>query len=42
MTVSFDTTNLGKKHFKAAIHPYDFTIRPQRVSKIHVKNITCY
>ena len=33
MTVSFDTTNLGKKHFKAAIHPYDFTIRPQRVSK---------
>lgn len=33
MTVSFDTTDLGKKHFRAAIHPYDFTIRPQRVSK---------
>ena len=33
MTVSYDTTPLGAKHFKAAIHPYDNTIRPQRVSK---------
>ena len=34
MTVCFDSTPLGKKHFKAAIHPYDYTIRPQRVSKL--------
>lgn len=33
MTVCFDSTKLAKKHFKAAIHPYDFTIRPQKVSK---------
>jgi carbamoyltransferase len=33
MTMSFDTTKLGKKHLKAAIHPYDHTIRPQIVTK---------
>ena len=33
MTMSFDTTEIGKKHLKAAIHPYDGTIRPQVVSK---------
>lgn len=33
MTVSFDTTELGKKHLAAAIHPYDQTARPQRVEK---------
>ena len=37
MTMSFDTTQLGKKHLKAAIHPYDHTIRPQIVNKK-----TCY
>jgi len=33
MTMSFDTTMLGKKHLKAAIHPYDNTVRPQIVNK---------
>lgn len=33
MTVCFDTTKLGRKHFAAAIHPYDYTIRPQAVNK---------
>ena len=29
MALAFDTTELGKKHLKAAIHPYDETVRPQ-------------
>jgi len=29
MTMAFDSTELAKKHLKAAIHPADFTIRPQ-------------
>lgn len=33
MTVSFDTTARGRRHLKAAIHPYDYTARPQRVDK---------
>ena len=33
MTVCFNSTKLAQNHFKAAIHPYDFTIRPQKVSK---------
>ncbi len=33
MTVSFETTELGRKHLAAAIHPYDLTARPQRVDK---------
>ena len=33
MTMSFDSTIIAQKHFKAAIHPYDQTIRPQSVSK---------
>ena len=33
MTMSFDTTTFGKKHLRAAIHPYNNTIRPQIVSK---------
>ncbi|MDC0250824.1 hypothetical protein OAK11_01725 [Candidatus Pelagibacter sp.] len=33
MTTCFDTTEIGKKHLKAAIHPYDFTVRPQIVTK---------
>ena len=33
MTICFDTTKLGRKHFIAAIHPYDYTIRPQVVNK---------
>ncbi len=32
MTLAFDSTDLAKDHLKAAIHPYDFTIRPQLVS----------
>lgn len=33
MTVSFESTDLGKKDLAAAIHPYDLTARPQRVEK---------
>lgn len=33
MTICFESKAIAKKHFCAAIHPYDFTIRPQRVSK---------
>ncbi|MDQ3239094.1 MAG: glycosyltransferase [bacterium] len=33
MILAFDTTDLGKKELKAAIHPYDFTSRPQIVSQ---------
>ncbi len=33
MTVSFNTTALGRKHLIAAIHPYDLSARPQRVEK---------
>ena len=31
MTVAFDSTPLARQHLKAAIHPYDFTVRPQVV-----------
>ena len=33
ITVSFESTDLGKKDLAAAIHPYDLTARPQRVEK---------
>ncbi len=33
MTTAFDTTPLGKKHLRAAIHPEDFSSRPQIVDK---------
>jgi len=33
MTLSFDSTDLGKKELKAAIHPYDKTVRPQMVTR---------
>ena len=36
MTSCLDSTNLGRNHLKAAIHPYDNTIRPQLVN-----NKTC-
>jgi carbamoyltransferase len=32
MTNSFDTTPLGKEHLKGAVHPYDYTVRPQKVT----------
>ena len=35
MTLAFDTTDLGKKDLIAAIHPSDFTVRPQSVTKIN-------
>ena len=38
MTTSFDTTELGKNHLKAAIHPYDATVRPQVVNKSTCKS----
>lgn len=33
MVLAFDTTSLGKKHLSTAVHPYDFTARPQIVEK---------
>jgi carbamoyltransferase len=33
MSMAFETTLLGRKNLKAAIHPSDFTIRPQTVRK---------
>ncbi|MBP7928077.1 hypothetical protein KAZ57_02935 [Patescibacteria group bacterium] len=33
MIMTFNTTDLGKRELKAAMHPYDFTIRPQVVIK---------
>jgi carbamoyltransferase len=33
MTVSFDSTPLAREHFKAAMHSYDFTLRPQVLRK---------
>ena len=33
MTMSFDTTSIGKKKLSAACHPFDKTARPQLVSK---------
>lgn len=32
MTLAFDSTSLARDHLKAAIHPYDFTVRPQLVT----------
>lgn len=31
MAITFDTTELAKRHFAAAVHPRDFTMRPQAV-----------
>lgn len=33
MAITFDTTPLAKKEMPAAIHPYDFTVRPQIVTQ---------
>jgi len=33
MTICFHSTELGKKHLAAALHPYDFTLRPQILEK---------
>ena len=38
MTICYDSTEQGKKKFEAAVHPYDFTIRPQLVNKETCKN----
>ena len=29
MTIGFETTELAREHLKGALHPYDFTARPQ-------------
>lgn len=34
MTTAFDSTGMARDHLKAAIHPYDFTVRPQLVSPV--------
>lgn len=31
MAITFDTTQLARSHFAAAVHPRDFTMRPQEV-----------
>lgn len=31
MTIGFDSTELAREHLKAALHPYDLTMRPQFV-----------
>ena len=33
MTSCFDSTDLAKSHLSEAIHPYDYTVRPQKVTK---------
>lgn len=33
MTIAFDSTELAKEQIVAAIHPYDFTVRPQVLEK---------
>ena len=33
MTIEFESTKLGKKHLKAAMHPYDETVRPQMLKR---------
>jgi carbamoyltransferase len=33
MTIAFDSTPLGRKDIRAAIHPADFTVRPQVVTQ---------
>lgn len=33
MMLAFDSTPLAKKELRAAMHPYDFTLRPQILSK---------
>jgi carbamoyltransferase len=33
MAITFDATEKAKQHLSAAIHPYDFTVRPQMVKQ---------
>ncbi|KKR03409.1 MAG: Carbamoyl transferase [Microgenomates group bacterium GW2011_GWC1_39_12] len=33
MIICFDSTELGKKELRAAMHPYDFTLRPQLIKE---------
>ena len=33
MMMTFDTTTRGREDLKAAMHPYDFTVRPQLVNR---------
>jgi carbamoyltransferase len=35
MTLAYDSSSLAREHFIAALHPYDFTMRPQFVKKEH-------
>jgi len=38
MAITFDSTETAKKEIPAAMHPYDFTIRPQVVTKDYNKD----
>ena len=33
MTIAFNSTPLARQHLRAALHPYDYTVRPQLVTK---------
>jgi len=33
MVLAFDSTDSGRRHLQAAMHPYDYTVRPQVVEK---------
>jgi carbamoyltransferase len=33
MTLAFDSRPLAREHLRAAVHPYDFTVRPQIVDR---------
>jgi carbamoyltransferase len=33
MSIAFESTDLARDHLKSAIHPYDYTVRPQILSK---------
>jgi len=34
MTVAFESTELAREHLREAIHPYDYTVRPQVVNEM--------
>ena len=38
MVITFNSKPLAQKHLPAAMHPYDFTLRPQIVKKEHNKD----
>lgn len=35
MMIGFNSTELARLHLRAALHPYDYTMRPQMVSSVN-------